>query len=193
MDYWKLKLCQYELLTDFQKREADMILKFIKPSSKLVVRRFWRKRVLKPRLNNLINLKLGEYLTWIHETEGFMNYQNPLFIFKDLYGLKESQIIRLRYYNVISVSKWIDLELKFIQEKERGAFTSKRDMDLVKSGIDRLNIFGHYNLISTLTGGNILNEEKVLEIPYIRCLQFITKKRIESEIEKTLFENRQKK
>ena len=80
----------------------------------------------------------------------------------------------------------------FIKEKEKEAFGNNPGIDLVKAGIHKLNIFGNYNLISNLTGGDILKEELVMSLPYVRCLQFMAKKRVESEMSQALIDAKQK-
>lgn len=194
--YQNLRLKQYDKLTKIEKERVDILIPYIKPNSRIIIKQTLNKRKkILPSPKHLFHLTLGEYLEFTAESPdgNFLNCQTPNYIFKKLYRLTPKQIINLNYYNVVSVSKWINSELMLVQNKEQEAFDYKEDMKLQKAGIKRLEIFGNYNLISQLSNNDILREEKVLEIPYIRCLQWITKQRIDREIQDDIIKQQTKK
>lgn len=74
--------------------------------------------------------------------------------------------------------------LKQIFEMEKREFESQPDMNIIAAGGDRFNIFGEYNTLDSLAGGDITKWDAVKLISYEDSFTKLLKNKKQSEFEK---------
>jgi len=83
---------------------------------------------------------------------------------------------------------WIIDEMKAIQELEVNNLSSSPNIKMIQAGISELDKFGLDNVRDSLTDGNILNYEKINNMPYYKVfdkqLMEITKNKINEKMAK---------
>lgn len=85
---------------------------------------------------------------------------------------------------------WLKDEAEKLAELEREHLKSEPNAELFAAGIQELDIFGEYNVIDTLTGGDMTKEDYYWSLPYERIFQKQLKNLIEGRINKKINDNR---
>ena len=147
--------------------QVDTLSKYIKPNKLIQV----NGSIIKPKFDPLITLPFGVFIDLTNPSllEKYKALEMPkLFIpelsFPRLYkGLGLSDVHKLKYHNVVAVLHWFSKELEAIRQWETNIFGAGNKED-------KMSKFGVYNLIQFVTGGDILAEDKILDIPYRHIL-----------------------
>lgn len=84
----------------------------------------------------------------------------------------------------ISFLLWIKEQREFINTIERNNLSSDPEPELSAAGIHRLDEFGSYVTIDSLSSGNILNHAEIEKLPYYKVYEKLKLDKIQREIEK---------
>lgn len=88
---------------------------------------------------------------------------------------------------------WLKDEAEKLIIFEREKLHSNPDPELFAAGINELAIFGDYNVIDALSGGDITKHKQIWDMSYEEIFEKQLKNIIDGRISKKINENRQKK
>lgn len=118
------------------------------------------------------------------------NAKFDLLLFKLLkdrgYNVFEYDIELTPNVQLLPVLCWVLDELERINEMEMEVLNSPPDMKMHAAGVDRLNVFGHLNVIDSLAEGDVTKWETVWMLPYHTVFFKQSKSIVENEIQKKL-------
>lgn len=80
---------------------------------------------------------------------------------------------------------WVREQMLFIQQIEKQYLSQEPDPELIASGVSRLDEFGVLVTIDHLANGNILNYEKIKNLPYYEVYQKLKLDKIQGEIKRS--------
>lgn len=83
---------------------------------------------------------------------------------------------------------WVKEQREFINNIEMNNLSSMPKAELMAAGIERLDEFGSYVTIDSLSSGNILNHSKVEKLPYYKVYEKLKLDKIQREIEEAYAE-----
>lgn len=83
---------------------------------------------------------------------------------------------------------WVKEQREFINNIEMNNLSSIPKPELMAAGIERLDEFGSYVTIDSLSSGNILNHSKIEKLPYYKVYEKLKLDKIQREIEEAYAE-----
>lgn len=80
--------------------------------------------------------------------------------------VKKRKIEKLKLKDKMPIILWVIDQIKSINQLEEDTLSNMPDPDMIAAGIEDLNEAGVYNIIDALTGGDVLNWDKIKNKPY---------------------------
>jgi hypothetical protein len=109
------------------------------------------------------------------------------------YNVFEYDIANTPNAQLLEVLTWIFDEFKLIARMEDEHLNTPPDFKMAAAGVERMNVFGHLNVIDSIAGGDPLKWEAVRKLPYHVIFDKQYKSTIENDIQKKLMEANTKK
>ncbi len=103
-----------------------------------------------------------------------------------LWGITEKEFLSLDVFNAFASYKWVTDQLTEIANLEIQELSHDFTQKEKDAGIERLQRFGHYPSLNSLTGGDITKEDEILEIPYQRIFMKFCLNKTNHDIELNL-------
>jgi len=169
-DYDKLSNEEVEFLSAFE----------VKGGSELRIKKFLRTKKLKPKVNDLWDLKWIELIELRFDLEN----QDLKAVIQKLYTITEKELIQVEVLNYKSVLKWITEQLEDITETEKENLNYTASNDELDAGVEELQKYDYYVTLDSLTDGDSTKEDFYLNKPYsfiFRKLCLMNDKRIINE------------
>ena len=172
----KVSFIGYTRLSIEKKTEIDAVAKVLKPSPKL----YYRKKIYEPQFKPLNQMPLGTYFDSLSQNKyQLVNCSNPIWCIENWFeNLNLKKISKMKYLNICAMMLWVVQELSELKKLEQSVF---KKGDLIIS--QKLSKFENYTLINALSQNNIFQEEAVLKLPYVQCLQWLDMQNTQNEIQ----------
>ena len=125
-------------------------------------------------------MPLGTYFDSLSQNKyQLVNCSNPIWCIENWFeNLNLKKISKMKYLNICAMMLWVVQELSELKKLEQSVF---KKGDLIIS--QKLSKFENYTLINALSQNNIFQEEAVLKLPYVQCLQWLDMQNTQNEIQ----------
>lgn len=149
------------------------------------VRKFFKVKTLKPKQTNLWLLTWNDVILLRKYLE-----QNDLFSFlKLMYGLNEKAIVKLDAFNSLAAWKWLNEEMKKMNEIEVQELEEDVPDELKNAGIEEMERFNYEPVVDKLAGGDITRYDEFLKLPYAKIFRKLVMEKVIREINQNYKEN----
>lgn len=165
-----LSVSEYESLED--KSQVDVVLEFINPSERLVMKDGTERFPTEESMTDYSFRAVIFFKNCLRESD----INSVLYRMYDIDSVAEANV-----YSLTAVYKWIGSEMERIIKNE-SRLSSSKDADAWKSaGMERMGAFGEYFSLYILCQ-DITKEDAILDLPFYRVFDYMECQKVWNEV-----------
>lgn len=175
--YANLRYKQYLVLPPAERNAIDGLLDYVEDYDYII----FKKDKIRCRYYQLDQMPLRLFLYLVtKDNNGVIPLSSPILCLPRLFKIGQKELLNCYYFNILGVMKWLKEMIEMMKDVEAKTFHS----DILPSN-DSVSVesMGYYNLIYSLSEGDITREYAVQNKSWNSVMQWFKKKRLDAENE----------